>query len=106
MPVLAKDAPLDRDAIFFKHQGNRALRAGDWKIVASGPDAPWELYDLATDRAETHDLAAEQPDRVKELAALWARRDEEYRKQGATGAPCRASKAAKAAARKAEAASK
>ena len=32
---------------------------------------PWELYDLAHDRTETHDLAAAQPDKVKELAAAW-----------------------------------
>jgi arylsulfatase len=98
VPALAGDARIDRDAIFFKHQGNRGLRLGDWKIVASGPDAPWELYNLANDRAEMHDLAAVQPERVKELAAVWSRRDEEYRQQGATGAPLpKAAKAAKSA---------
>jgi arylsulfatase len=60
---------------------------GDWKIVASGPGAPWELYDLARDRAESHDLAERRPDKVQELADLWARRDREFRNQGATGAP-------------------
>jgi arylsulfatase A-like enzyme len=96
VPALAKDVAIERDAIFFKHEGNRALRLGDWKIVASGPDSPWELYNLALDRAETHDLAAEQPDRVKELAAIWSGRDREYRKQGATGAPLpRAAKSAR-----------
>ena len=62
---------------------------GDWKIVASGPRAPWELYDLATDRAESRDLAARYPDKVKELAAVWDARDAEYARQGATGAPLR-----------------
>lgn len=87
VPALGKDVTIEREFLFFKHSGNRALRVGDWKVVASGPDAPWELYDLAEDRSETHDLAERHPDKVKELAALWARHDEEFRKQGATGKP-------------------
>ena len=85
VPALAGDVALGRDVLFFKHAGNRALRAGDWKVVSAGPDGPWELYDLASDRAENHDLAAAHPGKVKELAALWDRADEEYRRQGATG---------------------
>ena len=87
VPAFAKDVRIERDPIFFKHEGNRALRVGDWKIVASGPGAPWELYDLATDRAEMHDLAAQHPDRVQALAPVWARLDEEFREQGRMGAP-------------------
>ena len=34
--------PLDRDAIFWEHEGNRAVRAGDWKLVAKGPAGTWE----------------------------------------------------------------
>jgi arylsulfatase A-like enzyme len=86
VPALARDVTIPRDFVFFKHQDNRALRVGDWKIVASGPKAAWELYNLADDRAEMHDLAGQQPERVQAMAALWARQDEEYRQQGATGA--------------------
>jgi arylsulfatase len=82
VPALANDVTVARDFIFFKHQGNRGLRVGDWKIVASGAESPWELYDLAKDRAEMHDLAAAQPERVKEMAATWSRRDAEFAKQG------------------------
>ena len=32
---------------------------------------PWELYNLAADRAETNDLASSEPDRVRTLAAQW-----------------------------------
>jgi arylsulfatase len=85
VPALAGDARIERDGLWWHHQGNRAFRLGDWKIVASGPDADWELYDLAADRGESHDLASEQPARVREMAALWAGRDMEYQKQGATG---------------------
>jgi arylsulfatase A-like enzyme len=62
---------------------NRGLRLGDWKIVAdkSGPSA-WELYNLAEDRTERHDLAAKFADRVKAMAARWQSLEDEFRKQG------------------------
>ena len=44
---------------------------GDWKLVRLGRNGPWELYDLKADRTEQRDLAAAQPERVKELAAKW-----------------------------------
>jgi arylsulfatase len=99
VPAFAKDVRVERDALWWHHQGNRAFRVGDWKIVASGPDASWELYDLASDRGESHDLAAAQPGRVQELAAQWTERDREYQKQGAAGGDLPAG-ARKAAAKK------
>ena len=64
------DQPLNRDAIFWEHEGNRAVRVGDWKLVAKHGQ-PWELYDLANDRVEANDLAAKEPERVRELAAKY-----------------------------------
>jgi arylsulfatase len=63
--------PLSRDALFWEHEGNAAVRAGDWKLVRQGREGSWELYDLAKDRTEQTDLAAIQPDQVKTLAAQW-----------------------------------
>ena len=63
--------PLRREALFWEHEGNAAVRVGDWKLVRMGRTGPWELYDLKADRTEQHDLAAAQPERVKELAAKW-----------------------------------
>lgn len=57
--------------LVWEHEGNRAIREGDWKLVAKGPKAPWELYDLATDRTESTDLASKNPDKVAALAAQW-----------------------------------
>ena len=62
---IARSAPL-----FWEHEGNRAIRVGDWKLVALA-GRPWELYDLATDRTELHDLAGKEPKRVEEMARLW-----------------------------------
>ena len=62
---------LDRkQPLFWEHEGNRAIRDGDWKLVAK-ENKPWELYDLKTDRSETHNLAVEKPELAKELAAKW-----------------------------------
>jgi arylsulfatase len=63
--------PIERDGLFWEHEGNRALRVGDWKLVAKSPAGPWELYDLKADRTELHDLAAAHPERVKEMAGKW-----------------------------------
>ncbi len=62
---------IERDAIYWEHEGNRAVRAGKWKLVARGPGGPWELYDMDADRTEMRDLAAAEPGRVKELASKW-----------------------------------
>ncbi len=70
---------MTHDSLWWMHEGNRAFRAGDWKIVAAGAGSPWELYNLATDRAESRNLAAEEPDKVRELAAQWARETEHCR---------------------------
>jgi arylsulfatase len=70
LPAFANQ-PVRRDAIFWEHEGNAAIRVGDWKLVRLGRNGPWELYNLRTDRTELHNLAAEEPNRVKELAAKW-----------------------------------
>ncbi len=63
--------PIQRDALFWEHEGNAAVRVGDWKLVRLGRNGPWELYDLKADRTEQHDLAAAQPERTQTLAAKW-----------------------------------
>lgn len=66
-----KGKPLERkQPIFFEHEGNRAVRDGDWKLVRMRK-GEWELYNLAEDRSELHDLDAGQPERVKAMEAAW-----------------------------------
>lgn len=60
--------------IGFDHMGARALRQGDWKLVRSKRmpyEIEWELYNLAEDRCELKDLAAEYPERVEQMASKW-----------------------------------
>jgi arylsulfatase len=62
--------------LYWEHEGNRAIRRGDSKLVAAH-GGPWQLYDLANDRTELSDLAALNPGLVSELASLydgWAAR--------------------------------
>jgi len=71
---------IDREFIFWEHEGNRAIRVGNWKLVSmvqktkkftSADENAWELYDMETDRSEINNLASVNPDKVNELAALW-----------------------------------
>ncbi len=70
VPVFAGGA-IRREALYWEHEGNRAIRIGKWKLVAKGPAGPWELYDMDDDRTETRDLAAGHPERVADMAAKW-----------------------------------
>jgi arylsulfatase len=76
-PVLAGQAEsprTDQDVLAWEIFGNRAVRQGDWKLrwqYRSFGKGAWELFDLAADPGERKDLAAERPDEVKALVALW-----------------------------------
>ena len=75
---------LDKEALYWEHEGNRAIRRGKWKLVSRAspwffehdehnvlPEDLWELYDLEADRTETTDLAADHPEMVAEMAGMW-----------------------------------
>lgn len=81
---LQKDASV-RDELWFYHEGNRALRQGEWKLIHSNVSRPfpwrlakpdedepeWRLYNLATDRAEQTDLSKTHPERLENMSARW-----------------------------------
>jgi len=56
--------------IYFQFSTCRALRQGDWKVV-SFYGSQWELYNIAADRCEQNDLAAQYPEKVVALSARW-----------------------------------
>jgi arylsulfatase A-like enzyme len=73
-PILRGESPAAREAIYWEHEGNRAVRQGKWKLVSKWQppeDGRWELYDMEADRTEMNDLAASMPDRVESMSALW-----------------------------------
>jgi len=85
VPAFSRDGAVQRPFLFFKHEGNRAIRMGPWKLVSAQEDNDvWELFDLTTDRGERVNLAGTHSDRVKEMEATWKRLDQEYRRQAET----------------------
>ncbi|MBO9728770.1 MAG: arylsulfatase [Chitinophaga sp.] len=79
-PLLFAQQEITRKVpLFWERAGNRAVRQGKWKLISSWPSKQWELYNLETDRAETNNLAAQEPQVVKELAAAydnWAKEND------------------------------
>jgi len=64
--------PLARtQPIFWEHEGNKAVRDGHWKLVQRHR-LDWQLYDMAADRTEQHDLSKERTDIASRLEAAWA----------------------------------
>ena len=70
VPVFANQ-DIEREFLFWEHEGNRALRVGKWKIVSKGMEGNWELYNMEIDRAELHDLSQDNPDLLASMTALW-----------------------------------
>jgi len=81
MSALAKDGTVAHEFLYFHHMTNRAIRVGDWKLVAKGDDGPWELYDVKTDRCESKNLADRYPDKVAEMSGLWRKCEDQFRQQ-------------------------
>jgi arylsulfatase A-like enzyme len=71
LPALrGETAPRDRYQ-YYEHLGNAAVRRGRWKLVREYPQN-WELYELANDPTELHDLAVQRPEVVHDLVLAWA----------------------------------
>ena len=58
------------EELWWLHEGHRALRQGDWKLVAAKGDQ-WELFNLSEDRTETRDLAGSHPEQVGAMEKRW-----------------------------------
>ena len=74
-PAFQGDA-LEREAIYWEHEGNRAVRMGKWKLVAAHGER-WRLHDMDADRTEMRDVGAANPavrDRMIAMYGAWANR--------------------------------
>jgi arylsulfatase len=74
-PILGKAARDDASKVVARELfGRKSLRRGDWKILWIEPpkgSGRWELFNVRIDPAESNDLAAAQPQRLRELVSLW-----------------------------------
>jgi arylsulfatase len=76
VPCIAGRKRPPHEALYWEHEGNRAVREGRWKLVSRYPDQ-WELFDLRAGRTEMNDLAAKEAKTAERLASRyegWARR--------------------------------
>ena len=73
---------LHRDTLGWEHEGNRAIRIKNWKLVSKAKVLSrltpkdvknWELYDLSRDPTETDNLAASHPEKVKKMSEEWVK---------------------------------
>jgi arylsulfatase len=70
----AESPRTEQDYLAWELFGNRAVRQGEWKLrweYQPFGKGNWELFNLAADPAERKDLAAERPDKLQALIALW-----------------------------------
>lgn len=86
VPVFAKDGTVEHESLWWFHDGHKAVRKGDWKLVAAKGE-PWELFEITKDRAESNDLSRKFPQRVRELEAEWNRQMEIFWKMAKTQKP-------------------
>jgi arylsulfatase len=70
-PVFRGESLGARDFLAWRVPQHRVFLVGDWKIISTDENSPWELYDLARDGTETKDLAAQHPEVVQNLEAQW-----------------------------------
>ncbi len=77
VPLLKQSGSIERTALFwhyphYANQGGRSggvIRAGEWKLIEFYEEGRRELFHLAKDVSESRNLAEQEPDRVRELAA-------------------------------------
>lgn len=99
-PAFIKDGVTVHEKLWFYHQGSRALRQGDWKIIHSIGSRPypwrraeaeadekvnWSLYNLATDRAEQVDVSDKHLERLKAMVARWTKMGEQFLSEATGG---------------------
>lgn len=70
-PILAGQQREGHPALFFEHEGGKAMIADGWKLVQPKQNGQWELYHLAEDRTETNNLAEAEPKRLAQMKRKW-----------------------------------
>lgn len=69
-PLFHSDKLDKHNYMFWEHEGNQAVRKGDWKAVKDR-ERKWELFNLSVDRTEEKDLAQQHPEILKDMVDKW-----------------------------------
>ena len=69
-PVLVGGTWAGHDHLCWEHYGNRGIRQGKWKLVATSK-GEWQLFDLEADRTELNDRSVNMPEKAAALLAMW-----------------------------------
>ncbi|MDR1964101.1 MAG: arylsulfatase [Planctomycetaceae bacterium] len=84
-PVIVGSADAEikkRSPIYFSHEGNRAIRDGQFKLVSTSKkrqgDDLWRLYDMQSDRSEQNDLSQQLPEKADELRQIWQQLNDQF----------------------------
>ena len=83
VPAFASNVKIPHPYLWWFHDGNRAVRVCEWKLVSWGANGPWELFNMDADRSETKNLATTSPEKVQELEAVWKAKLEEFQELAA-----------------------
>jgi len=71
LPAIREEISFREKPLFWEWSVGRAVRKGNWKLVAHGKDAAWELYNLEDDPSETQNIISLHPDIAKNLEGLF-----------------------------------
>ena len=70
VPYMKGEKEQRETPLFWEHEGNCAIRLGNWKLVKKYP-GDWELYNFEQDRTELHDFAKRNQPRVNRMQQLY-----------------------------------
>lgn len=101
-PIFEGQPMIGHDELWFAHEGNYALRQGNWKVIRSNISRPfpwrrrdvdaailedpktWKLYNMNADRAEQQDRSTSHPAKQQAMIRRWVERRDEYLKTSKT----------------------
>lgn len=78
LPVLSGKSPSQHQSFYFEFRKYAALRLGDWKIIRTKPDEPWQLFDLKNDPVEAKNQSTSAPGRLADLVDEFNRWQAEF----------------------------
>lgn len=79
LPVLTHKTDVSpHESFFFQYKSHAAFRKGDWKIVRTQVEEPWQLFNLREDMAETKNRALERLDIVGKLSLEFEKQQNEF----------------------------